>query len=325
MSRPDYASVLDQTIHHALYQKARKELSEAITLAQSMGGSIVPFLGPTRCGKSRMLEDLQAAMGRPTEDLLRLDDYSDFAIGTIPNKPNDKILVLSVLAALGLRGRRNLPASEIEAQLYREIKNKGIRVIALDECNHCAERGHHLSKRGVTDHFKRLVDNTGVTLVLSGLPKFQKILDENEQCRDRSMSSTMILPYSWSVEEEKTNFAACIATALGQLQDVGVSFDFDAHDVVVRLYGVSGGRIGMVMRVLQGAVRFIENNVLSFDHLARSAHAVLQSLHRPEHFFGSDDIEELDLVQAYVNVMIEADLPFVPATTDEFAVVENVR
>lgn len=325
MSRPDYASVLEQTIHHALYQKARKELSEAITLSQSLGGSIVPFLGPTRCGKSRMLEDLQAAVGRPTEALGGWVYDSDFAIGEIPNKPNDKILVLSVLAALGLKGKRGLSASEIEAQLYREITTKGIRVIALDECNHCAERGHHLSKRGVTDHFKRLVDNTGVTLVLSGLPKFQKILDENEQCRDRSMNSIMILPYSWSVEEEKTNFAACIATALGQLQDVGVSFDFDAHDVVVRLYGVSAGRIGMVMRVLQGAVRFIENDVLSFDHLARSAHAALQSHHRPEHFFGSDDIEELDLVQAYVKVMLEADLPFAPATTDEFAVVENVR
>ena len=325
MSQPDYASVLEQTIHHTLYQQSRKELSDAITLAQRLEGSVVPFFGPTRCGKSRMLKDLKATMGRPIEAPCGWNYESDFVIGEIRNKPNDKELVLSELKALGLEGRRTLSASVLEAQLYREITTKGIRVIALDECNHCAERGHNLSKRGVTDHFKRLVDNTGVTLVLSGLPKFQKILDENEQCRDRSMNSITILPYSWSVEEEKTSFAACIATALSQLQDVGVSFDFDAHDIVVRLYGVSGGRIGIVMRVLKGAVHFIEHDVLRFDHLAKSARKIVQSELRPEHFFGSNDIEEFDLVQAYVKVMVEAKLPFIPATTDEFAVGKNVR
>ncbi|SLN11032.1 hypothetical protein TRL7639_00049 [Falsiruegeria litorea R37] len=284
MSHQALKAVLEQTIHHTLYQKARNELIETIALAQKLGGSIVPFLGPTRCGKSRMLEDIRGELGRPTKELEGWVYDSDFAIGSIPNKPNDKMLVRSMLASLGLNGKRGLSASEIEAQLYREITSKGIQVIALDECNHCAERGHHLSKRGVTDHFKRLVDNTGVTLVLCGLPKFQKILDEIEQCRDRSMKTIQILPYSWSLEEEKTNFAGAIATAFGHLQDLGVSFDFDSQEVVVRLYGVSGGRIGVVMRVLHGAVGFINNNVLTYESIARSAKTVLQAQHRPDFF-----------------------------------------
>ena len=143
-----------------------------------------------------MLEDLRDTIGKPTAEYQGWVYDSDFVIGSIPNKPNDKMLVRSMLASLELSGKRGSSASEIEAQLYKEITSKGIRVIAMDECNHCAERGERLSKRGVTDHFKRLVDNTGVTLVLCGLPKFQRILDENEQCRDRAMKSTYMLPYS---------------------------------------------------------------------------------------------------------------------------------
>ncbi|MEH6478440.1 MAG: TniB family NTP-binding protein, partial [Sneathiella sp.] len=189
MTHEGYQSALDQTIHHTLYQETRGQLIEAINIANNLGGSIVPFLGPTRCGKSRMLTDIREALGQPTKEVEGWLYDSDFVLGTIPNKPNSKMLVQSMLAALGLNGRRTQSAAEIEQQLYKEIVDKGIKVIAMDECNHCAERGHHMSKRGATDHFKRLVDNTGVTLILCGLPKFQTILDENEQCRDRSMNS----------------------------------------------------------------------------------------------------------------------------------------
>ncbi len=323
MSHQNYSHVLKQVVYHALYQQTRSELIEAISLAQRLGGSIVPFLGPTRCGKSRMLEDLRDTIGKPTTEYQGWVYDSDFVIGSIPNKPNDKMLVRSMLASLELSGKRGSSASEIEAQLYKEITSKGIRVIAMDECNHCAERGERLSKRGVTDHFKRLVDNTGVTLVLCGLPKFQRILDENEQCRDRAMKSTYMLPYSWSVEEEKTNFAGAIATPLNSLQEAGLEFDFDPHDIVVRLYGVSGGRVGIVMRVLHGAIAYIENDVLSYASLAKAANSVLQAQHRPDFFFGSDDIEELDLVRSFVNVMKEADLELAPSTTEEFSVLEN--
>lgn len=324
MKNTTYKEALDQTVPHALYQEVQNELIEAIELAKKLEGSIVPFLGPTRCGKSRMLQDVQEAIGRPTTAYEGWIYDSDFAIGAIPSKPNDKMLVLSLLASLGLPGRRGQSASDIERQLYKEITSKGIKVIAMDECNHCAERGHHLSKRGVTDHFKRLVDNTGVTLVLCGLPKFQNILDENEQCRDRAMKTIRIAPYSWSIDEEKTNFAGAIATALDHLQNVGVSFDFDPQEVVIRLYGVSGGRIGVVMRVLQGAVGSIRNEILTYENIARSAKTVLQEQHRPEFFFESDDIEDLDLVRAHVRVMEEADLKFVPSTSNEFAAVEHL-
>ncbi len=148
-------------------------------------------------------------------------------------------------------------------------------------------------------------------------------MDENEQCRDRAMKSTYMLPYSWSIEEEKTNFAGAIATPLNSLQEAGLEFDFDPHDIVVRLYGVSGGRVGIVMRVLHGAIAYIANDVLSYACLAKAANSVLQAQHRPDFFFESDDIEELDWVRSFVNVMKEADLEIAPSTTEEFSVLEH--
>ncbi|MDV7144759.1 TniB family NTP-binding protein [Tropicimonas sp. TH_r6] len=317
----DLIVALDKTIRHDRYERALAQMIEAIELADQMGGAVIPFLGGTRCGKSRLLEDLQSQVGRIVKTPGGLFEVSDFALGTIATKPNDRTLLLSMMGALGMGGKRGQTASELQSQVDMALRDNGTRVLALDECSHCAERGAHLSKRGATDHFKWLVDRTGLTLILCGLPKFQGLVDDNEQLRDRSLATVYLNPYAWERDEDRTAFAAAVSQALRHLNEAGALLDFDFEDVVYRLYGLSGGRVGAMMKVLRGSVHFMRDGVMTSQCIAKSAKATSQKELNSARFFGENRPTHNDLVRSYVRVMQEAGLEIEVSSITELSFV----
>lgn len=85
------------------------------------------------------------------------------------------------------------------------------------------ERGSNLSARAAADHFKTVVDETGVSLVLAGLPRFQQIIDHNEQLRDRAAGTVYFAPYDWQKDEERDAFAGAVEAVLLSLEKSGAS------------------------------------------------------------------------------------------------------
>ncbi|WP_425046496.1 TniB family NTP-binding protein [Primorskyibacter sp. S87] len=319
---------LEQTIHHPSYEEASNRLTEAVSIARSIQGSAIFLSGPTRCGKSQLLRDTQAKLGQPPElsnDLLALsglEGASDFVIGSIPTKPNSKTLITAMLEAVGVKAGPSQSAHDLQARLCFAVRDKGIRVIALDECSHCAERGAHLSKRGATDHFKWLIDQTGITLILAGLPKFQSLIDENEQLRDRTLSTIELNPYSWSSGSDATGFATALSEALCNLQAAGAHLDFGFEDMVVRLYGVTGGRIGMMVRVLQVAVLKMKSQTLTFKDISDGALTLTQKSLNARHLFETEVPQKIDLVRAYIRVMQDAGLEVTPESLADLEALE---
>lgn len=190
---------------------------------------------PTRCGKSQILQSLSKGEGRTVAGPGSLIPGADFRVAAIPPRPNERDIYKAPLRACDYDCSDREKTEAVRRRVFRVIRDHGIRIIALDEANHLAESGANLPHRSAGDHFKSIVDETGVGLILAGLPKFQTIVDGNEQFRDRCHATIRYLPYDWHLEADRGEFYGAVSTILDRFRDSGVAVEIDEIDCTRRL------------------------------------------------------------------------------------------
>jgi hypothetical protein len=84
--------------------------------------------------------------------------------------------------------------------------------------------------------------------------------------------------------------------------------DFDENAMVRRLYGVSGGRVGVVLRLLK-AVPLLPGSGLALRDLQSAAKLVFQDAARSDLYFAEQEPTDRQLAGAYTSVMKDANLP----------------
>lgn len=198
---------------------------EAIEVAGS-DGTCIPFLGPTRVGKSDLMSAVKSKVLKDRSGSGYMLPTPDFLSGVISPKPNDAELYASVIRTVGRVGA-NPKLSLLQDRMYDLLKQRDVRIVALDECSHCAEPGANLTRRAATDHFKSILDRSGIILILTVLPKFQGLIDENEQFAARSMATIELHPYRWTNADDRNEFTTVLSSVFDYLEDHGVSPEFD--------------------------------------------------------------------------------------------------
>lgn len=294
-------------ISHARYDTALNQMLEAIELAGS-DGICIPFLGPSRVGKSDTLLAVHKRLSKDRAGPGYMIPTSDFLLGEVSPKPNDTELYASVIRTMGDVGANpKLPL--LRDRMYKLLDQRDIRIVALDECSHCAEPGANLTRRAAADHFKSIIDRSGVVLILMGLPKFQRLIDENEQFAARSMATIELHPYRWTNASDRNEFATVIYTIFDYLNDLDFSVEFDWNDMTRRLFAATGGRVGMVIELLEIAIRKAAGSkVLALSDIGTAARVRLQGLSRLAPIFDPDPPQDDVLLRSYAKVMRDAGL-----------------
>lgn len=306
-------------VEHARFQNAAADLTQSIRLARASGGGIVPLLGPTRCGKTDLVENVCEVLGEDIRGPSYLLPTSTFARASIPPKPNDQDIYRAMLAALGFRHSKTEKVDGLRDRVFTTIADQGRQVVVLDECSHCAESGANFSARAATDHFKTIVDTTGVVLVLAGLPKFQKLIDGNEQFRDRAMRTVELHPYQWSDADDREGFLGAIFPLIEAVCKSGHELLLDEGDFARRLYGASGGRVGRVVEYLSHVLVMYENqHELNLEDFAGVGRRTLQRQINLPDMFEAEPPTDYDLERSYVGVMQDAGLPVRAASIHTF-------
>ncbi|MCW3784704.1 ATP-binding protein [Defluviimonas salinarum] len=312
-------------IEHARFHTATTELRERIELARAAGGGIIPLLGPTRCGKTDLITHLCGTLGVQVRGPNSMIQTCSFASGIVPPKPNDQDLYRAMLAALGYGYHKHEKIVGLRERLITKISDEGREVLFLDECSHCAEPGANLSARAATDHFKSLVDASGIVLVLAGLPKLQKLLDGNEQLRDRAMRTVELNPYQWSVDSDREGFLGAIFPLMEAFCDAGHSLEIDEVDLARRLYGASGGRVGRAVEFLNhGLTMYGDKREIGLEDFARIAKATLQIQANLPDMFAETPPTDGELERSYVTVMQEAGLPVRPVRIETYGALRSI-
>ena len=299
--------ILSQYVRHDAFEKTYDAISVLLATKDPRNGCIIPLLGPTRLGKTEVIRRLIKNSG-PAHSLLPMDN---FVQASLPAQVSSREIYATMLSSMGLKSRPGDNTASIRNRLFRAIEQSGIRVIAIDECNHVVERGSNLSARAAADHFKAVVDETGVNLVLLGLPRFQKIIDNNEQLRDRASATILFKPYDWQKDGDRDAFSGTVDAVLTGLEASGVNTDLEFVDLVRRLYGASGGRIPMMMRMMKLCILQAKSSaLLTIKDFRRAARSMQQSGIPTALFFENEEPDEIELMRSFSAVMAEAGLEF---------------
>ena len=310
-------------LNHRRYCEAKSALRAVIEADES---GLVCLLGPTRCGKTMLLQRLHEEISGTPESAGGLFRGAGVVRGSVPDVPNARLLTGAMLKACGYDFRRGETREELHGRLVQMIARDGVRVIALDEISHAAERGAQFPARAAADCLKSVIDETGVLIVGVGLPRFQSIIDGNEQLRARACRTISLRPHDWRISEDRRDIHRCLCALLKEAGDAGLRVELDSRDALRRLYGVTGGRVGQMLEIVGRARgRVHATGVLDAAALEAAALALSQPSRCTERFFAPDPPDDEMLVLACAEVMTEAGVAYEQTALERMAPLEPGR
>lgn len=298
---------LSQIVRHDALECISPEIDQRLAARVPGCGIIIPLLGPTRVGKSMVAKRLV----KRAEPAHSLAPMKNIVHAKLPPQPNGRDIYAAILKELGKEPGSKETTNSVKARVAQGLNSLKIEVVILDEVNHIAERGSNLTPRAAADHLKAFVDETGVTLILQGLPRFQRIIDQNEQLRDRASNTIVFRPYDWQADADREAFATAADSAMISLSRSGFRVSLDFEDVVRRIYGASGGRVPIMIRIFKlCALNMGQCGDIGLTELHKAASSMQQSGIPVASFFETREPDEVDLMRSFSAIMSEAGLDF---------------
>ena len=180
----------------------------------------------------------------------------------VPVPATCKSLVSRLLAAIGD------PAAEKGTQISQTLRLKRflevccVELFILDEFQHFQDRDSHKVLRTVSDWLKLLMDETGVPIVLVGLPYSHTILDApgNEQLQRRFGGRIELESFRYSTSKERQDFRRFLNVIDDKLP-LAEKSDLADPSTALCIFEATNGVIGNVMKLIRHATRFaLESN-----------------------------------------------------------------
>ncbi|ODV42736.1 hypothetical protein AWV79_24250 [Cupriavidus sp. UYMMa02A] len=192
----------------------------------------------------------------------------------------------------------------------------GVRVILFDEANHLIDKGHRISARLVGDWFKDLGDELNVTCVLAGIPKLAKLLDANEQLRNRAQRPIELWPYRWDKSADRLNFAGCARKFLECFTAEGYRVEPGWDALTRHLYLLSAGLIGLLAKFFAELAKRLNGPAISLQQLRGAAEHLNLPGRREVSPFGDALPEDALLMRVLVSELAIGELVLPSDTAD---------
>lgn len=244
-------------VQHPAFKTVLQRLDELILDHQAGAGpSMEMLVGPSRIGKTEILARLAATYPERRENGRLIKPVLFVAI---PSGTSPKDLPLSVMQALGVPlPRERIRTNDLLQRMLDKLQLAQTMVILFDEASHLVDVGSRIPARQASDWFKALFDSARTSIVLSGVPRLQRLLDSNEQLRGRCQRPLELMPYRWDRKEERMAFAGCTQIFLKQFADNDCPIDLPSwnKDTLTRhLYALSAGNIGLLTLFFKALAR----------------------------------------------------------------------
>ncbi|WP_347909874.1 TniB family NTP-binding protein [Pseudomonas grandcourensis] len=302
-----------EVLMHAHFSAAYDRAHQVVARGLEGENLILMMLAPTRTGKSELIRLLQAdhpsftSEGRRSIPVLRV---------ATPVNPTRKSLPEAMLASLDPRKYGRGSAEQLTQRACGLIELAGTRVVIFDEIQHFIERPSRALAREVADWLKLLSEEMGLTILMLGLPSARAIFAGNEQLRDRAEAVHYLYPYRWNDPQERALFQNCVLTLCGALTQAGWHVpDVKSLDFIRRLYASTQGRIGMLIKLFCAAEANAKALRLDLSTFSGAyAKSIGTGLIDCNPFDPGSQLDDSVLVQAYVKVLTEAQMPLPKAS-----------
>ncbi len=239
-------------IDHYAYANILSELTESY---EAVGTTTSPvcllITGESRTGKSSVVKDLLETY-LPT----RIDGQSIRTVvyAVAPAKATVKSLLESLLYGLGdpFWGRGSL--ANMTQRLYNLLDDVQCKMIILDEFQHLCDKGQKQTLSLLADWLKVLLESRKYGLVAVGLPTAASVVNRHSQLVGRFDEELKMPLFDWSDKASASQFRSI----LGQFQKELHPFNLpalDSPEMGIRIFLATAGRIGLVAKLLDRAVR----------------------------------------------------------------------
>lgn len=191
---------------------------------------------------------------------------------SIPVPATNKSLVTTLLVALGdpVAGRGTVINQTLRLKWL--VKGCGVEVIILDEFQHFIDKDSRKILQNVSDWLKDLLNETGIPVVLIGMPNSEQILEANKQLKRRFASRESLVPFGWDTSSGQVEFRKFLKVLDGRLPLLERSHLSDT-EMAYRIYCATDGTVAYVMKLVRRATAIAleqGDERLTLEILARS-------------------------------------------------------
>lgn len=294
-----------ELIVHQQFGQALERAHRVIRRALEGEALMLPIFGPTRVGKSQLVDELVAAYPSQLVEGVRRQPLVRVKV---LGRPTRRSLSEAVLMALKARRYGRASADELMARVCDLLRVVGTRVLLFEEMQQFVEGMSPKATREAADWLKIMAEELGITLILVGLPIAGEIFLRNEQLRDRAERIQEIRPYNWNDPQHQVEFQQALNALLEAYTEAGWAIPV-AEDpgFLPRVYGSCLGRIGMLFKLFVAVENLARKRVVDYAVLRKAHEETIQTdflCFNP--FDTSRELTHNLLVENYVRVLMEA-------------------
>jgi type II secretory pathway predicted ATPase ExeA len=180
-TRRTQSALATNVIETPVFKAATDALDQLMAMNRHKINEGLLITGLTGCGKTTVAKEFTKA--NPPVDGQK-NQRRPVVYFKLPANPSPKSLAVAALSAFGQAYTRGTTA-ELEKRLVTLLQAAETHVVIVDEAHTLVERGNEKDQRMVADTIKNVMEDSGVSFTLMGLPVLKELLVSNEQLRRR--------------------------------------------------------------------------------------------------------------------------------------------
>lgn len=247
------------TILHSQYQYAIDTVLASIETTEECEDPSCPIMmGESGTGKSSICKRLEQLMGRPAS-LLEADGLLIQSLPCLylelPARPTIKSVAGAILEKLKISTVNK--GTSAERQILTALKRRKTRLVILDEFQNFANKGAAITKKETCGWIKYMLNESGITFLLSGEPFDAGIIDPQKQVSQRYPYRIELsnLIYGADPQSEFRTILGLFAAEIEKLGQLHSDLFLGDLHMSAALYMGSGGNMRGIRRLLHAAFK----------------------------------------------------------------------
>ena len=268
------------------------------------------LVGPSRVGKTILLRALERDFPKTT-----VDGKKHVPVLFVPLDPgvSPKLLPTNVLVALDAPiPKKKLSVIDMNQLMQRQLQLAGTKVILLEEASHLVEESSRMHPQEASDWVKYTSDMLRLTMVLTGVPRLNRLIQGSQQLNLRATDSLEFRPYNSSSQSDMMSYASCVGSYLKIFGEAGFQCEVPLESVVKNSYLVSAGLLGVLSKLMINLCKFIEREprprpltLADFQAAAQRTRTAGNPLCQP---FQRMEVPAMEMFQCHAYALEEAGL-----------------